>query len=60
MNKLITRSIYIIINIVIIFGFLLPYLISAKNNELVIIGIGIILLNIYHLITFFIKTIKIK
>ena len=42
------------------FGFVAPYLISAKNNELVIIGIGISLLNIYHLVIFFINTLKLK
>ena len=42
------------------YGFIAPYLISAKNTELVIIGIGISLLNIYHVVFFIINTFKLK
>jgi len=52
MKKKINRFIYIIINLIIIYGFVAPYLISAKNNELVALGFGISLLNTYHLGTF--------
>ena len=45
--KLIRISILIIVSIIVIFGIVLPYLISSKHTELVILGGFIIIAVIY-------------
>jgi len=58
MKSPVNRIIYIILNAFMVFGFVLPYLISAKSNELVLIGVLILIANTIHLVYFSINTIK--
>lgn len=50
--------IYIIVNLVIVFGFVLPYLISAKNDLAVIAGIGLGIVDAVHLLFLVRRTLK--
>lgn len=47
--KLIFNVLYVLLNVVIVFGFVEPYLISADSYELVIAGIILIIANGLHL-----------
>lgn len=48
-HKLILTILYILINLVIVFGFVAPWLISYPDTLLVIGGVVIIIGNLYHL-----------
>jgi len=51
---------YVIANVIIVYGFIGPYLISSTHNEFVILGVLILPLNAYHLSVLLIKLIKRK
>ena len=50
--------IYILVNIVAIFGFLCPFLISYNDDTVAIIGVIVLIANASHLLFFIIKLIK--
>lgn len=58
MKKIYYKVLYIVLNVLILFGFIAPYLISAKSNELVILGVTLIIADISHLLFFIINLIK--
>lgn len=49
---------YVIINLILVFGLLLPYLISSKTNEFVIAGFVVGIANGLHLIMFGVNLVK--
>ena len=50
--------VYLLLNIVIIFGFVVPYLISARDDLFVAIGMIIVLVDVTHLLFFVINLVK--
>lgn len=49
-KKMYLLILYVLVNLFLVFGVITPYLISAKADELVVIGIVIILGDITHLV----------
>lgn len=59
MKKVYFSVLYVIVNLFIVFGLLLPYLFSEKSDLAVIAGIVILLADVTHLF-FFIKNLIVK
>jgi len=50
--------IYMIVNFIVIFGLVCPYLISYDDDAMVFIGVFVFIADISHLMFFFVKLIK--
>jgi hypothetical protein len=57
-HKLILKTAYIVVNLILLFGFVLPFLISYDSDTLVLLGMVIGFCDIYHIIYFTINLIK--
>ncbi len=55
MKRIYLASVYVLLNIVVLFGFLAPYLLSAKSDILPILGIALIIADALHLLLFVTK-----
>lgn len=57
-HKLNLKILYIVANIIIVFGFIAPMLISTQSDLLVVVGIVLIVTNSYHLVTYILNITK--
>lgn len=55
MKRIYLSSVYVLLNIVVLLGFLAPYLLSAQNDFMPIIGIALIIADGLHLLLFVTK-----
>ena len=58
MTKIYLSFVYVLLNIVILLGFVGPYMISAESDIMVILGIALILADLLHLILYVPKVVK--
>ena len=59
MTKIYLSIVYVLLNIVILLGFVGPYMISAESDIMVILGIALILADLLHLILYVPKVVNI-
>ena len=57
-KKLWLKGVYLLVNIFIIFGFLLPYLFSNKNDLSVLIGVAVLIIDVTHILFYIINNLK--
>jgi len=55
MLKKFTEYFFGVVGLVILLGFIVPPLVSAKQTELVVVGISLLLGTLYGIVVFFIK-----
>jgi len=58
MKKIYYKSIYVVLNLLIVYGVVCPYLISVANNELVLLGLALVVADITHITFFIINNLK--
>ena len=58
MTKIYLSIVYVILNIVVLLGFVAPYMISAQSDIMVILGVALILADGLHLGLFVTKVVK--
>ena len=58
MTKIYLSIVYVLLNIVVLLGFVAPYMISAQSDIMVILGVALILADGLHLILYVPKVVK--